>query len=658
MNKKLGRLMDPTMGLYFVVLLVFAAASFLLSRPMLAAAEVGAAALLFLFYRLRKNHRSKELAAYIQSATDTLETASKGEIPLPMALIRLVDGEIVWSNQRFGQATGMKQRLFEQKITTVLPTFTTDWLAAGKSECPYDLSVKDRRYRVYGTTFHAGSSGGMLLGTVYLADLTELYQVRDEYIRSRPVVAIILVDNYDELTKNMPEGAISTLNAELNEVITRCTEGYHGMLRRLERNRFLFVFEVRDLKVSIENKFHLLEEIRQVVSPTGIAATISLGIGRDGVSFEESYNFAALSIEMALSRGGDQAVIKDRYNFSFYGGRTKETDHRSKVRSRVTANSLSELIAQSSQIFVMGHKNADLDAVGAAVGICCLCRKKGKQAKIVLDMERNAAGKLLEQLKAVPEYGDAFISGQDALLQADPKSLLVVVDTNRPDQVECKPLLDAISKVCVVDHHRRAADYINPVVVNLHEPYASSASELVTELLQYAVESSEVLPVEARALLAGIVLDTKNFNVRTGERTFEAAAFLRRLGADTVEVKKLLQNDFQATLARYQIIKAARLYREQIAIAALNGSTSRTIAAQAADELLSIQGILTSFVLYPCEGQVIISARSIGEANVQVILEPLGGGGNAATAGAQLRNCDVKTALDRLVASIDQYYDA
>ena len=223
--------------------------------------------------------------------------------------------------------------------------------------------------------------------------------------------------------------------------------------------------------------------------------------------------------------------------------------------------------------------------------------------------------------------------------------------------MECKPLLDAISKVCVVDHHRRAADYINPVVVNLHEPYASSASELVTELLQYAVESSDVLPVEARALLAGIVLDTKNFNVRTGERTFEAAAFLRRLGADTVEVKKLLQSDFQATLARYQIIKAARLYREQIAIAALNASTSRTIAAQAADELLGIQGILTSFVLYPCEGQVIISARSIGEANVQVILEPLGGGGNAATAGAQLPDCDVKTALDRLVASINQYYE-
>ena len=657
MNKKLGRLADPTMGLYFGVLAAFAVASFLLDQPILAAAEAGAGGLLFLFYRLRKNHRSKELAAYIQSTTNTLESASKGEMPLPMALIRLVDGEIVWSNQRFNQVSGMKQTLFEQKVSAVLPSFTTDWLAAGKTECPYDLTLRQRRYRVYGSTFHAGGAGSTLLGTIYLADLTELYQVRDEYIRSRPVVSIILVDNYDELTKNLTESAISTLNAELNEVITRCTEGYHGLLRLLERNRFLFVFELRNLKRSIESKFPLLEEIRRVVSPTGVAATISLGIGRDGASFEESYNFAALSMEMALSRGGDQAVIKDRYNFSFYGGRTKETDHRSKVRSRVTANSLSELIAQCSQIFVMGHKNADLDAVGAAVGICCLCRKKGKKAKIVLDLEQNAAEKLLEQLTATPEYADAFLSGQDALLLADAKSLLIVVDTNRPDQVECKPLLDAISKVCVVDHHRRAADYINPVVVNLHEPYASSASELVTELLQYAVEGAEILPMEARALLAGIVLDTKNFNVRTGERTFEAAAFLRRLGADTVEVKKLLQNDFQATLARYQIIKSARLYREQIAIAALNAGTSRPIAAQAADELLNIQGILTSFVLYPSDGRVIISARSIGEANVQVILEPLGGGGNAATAGAQIPNCDVKTAVDRLVASIDQYYE-
>ena len=377
----------------------------------------------------------------------------------------------------------------------------------------------------------------------------------------------------------------------------------------------------------------------------------------DGTDFAESYDFAALGIEMALSRGGDQAVIKDRFNFSFYGGRNRETDYSSKVRSRVTANSLMELIGQSDHVFIMGHKNADLDAVGAAMGIACLCRKKGRKASIVLDLEHNAAEKLISEIQAEPQYRDVFISGQDALLMADNHSILVVVDTNRPDQVEFQPLLEAISKVCVVDHHRRAADYISPVVVNLHETYASSASELVTEILLYAVEKQDVLPIEAKCLMAGICLDTKFFNVRTGERTFEAAAALRRLGADPTEVKKLLQNDFQDTMAKYQIIKASRLYRQEIAIAALNSTTNRILAAQAADELLNICGITASFVLYPDGDQVIISARSIGSANVQVILEKLGGGGNAATAGAQIKGTTVKETLDKLVESIDQFYE-
>ena len=239
----------------------------------------------------------------------------------------------------------------------------------------------------------------------------------------------------------------------------------------------------------------------------------------------------------------------------------------------------------------------------------------------------------------------------------DNRSIMIVVDTNRPDQVECRPLLESISKVCVVDHHRRAAEYFNPVVVNFHEPYASSAAELVTELLQYSVEKADVMPIEAKALLAGIFLDTKSFNIRTGESTFEAAAFLQRLGADTMEVKKLLQNDFQDTVEKYQIIKSARLYKKEIAIAALNSATSRVLAATAADEMLNISGISASFVLFPQGNEVIISARSIGRANVQVILEPLGGGGNGAAAGAQMKNCNVKDALDQLVASIDQHFE-
>ena len=327
------------------------------------------------------------------------------------------------------------------------------------------------------------------------------------------------------------------------------------------------------------------------------------------------------------------------------------------MRSRVTANSLMELIGQSSQVFIMGHKNADLDAVGAAMGVACLCRKKGRKAHIVLDLENNASQRLIGEIQEVPEYKDIFISGQEAMLLCDNHSTLIVVDTNRPDQVENRHLLEAVHKVCVIDHHRRAADYINPVVVNLHEPYASSAAELVTELLQYAVEKTDVLPIEAKSLLAGIFLDTKSFNVRTGQRTFEAAAYLRQLGAEPVEVKKLLQNDFQDTMAKYQIIKSARLYRQEIAIAALNSTTSRVLAAQAADELLNISGITASFVLYPDGSQIIISARSIGNANVQVILEPLGGGGNAATAGAQVQNSTVKEVLDDLVASIDKFYE-
>ena len=482
--------------------------------------------------------------------------------------------------------------------------------------------------------------------------------MRDEYIRSRPVVSIILVDNYEELTKNLTEGAISALNAKLNNAITKWTENYHGLLRRMEKNRFLFVFEKKDLKHAVEDKFSILEDIHEITSPAGLAASISFGIGVDGVTFEEAYDFAALSIEMALSRGGDQAVVKDRLNFNFYGGRTREAEHRSKVRSRVTANSLMELIGQSSQVFIMGHRNADLDAVGAAMGIACLCRKKGKPFYIVLDLQNNMAEKLIEEIRQVPEYSHVFVSGQDAMLLCDNRSTLVVVDTNRPDQVEHRSLLEAIPKVCVVDHHRRAADYITPVDVNLHEPFASSAAELVTELLQYAVEKKDVLPIEAKSLMAGIFLDTKSFNVRTGERTFEAAAYLRHAGADTVEVKKLLQNDFQDTMSKYQIIKAARLYRQELAIAALNTGTTRTLAAQAADELLNISGITASFVLYPDGDKIIVSARSIGDANVQMILEPLGGGGNTATAGAQIKDSSVKEVLDKLVASIDQFYES
>ena len=657
MNHRLGRLLRPGSGVYFVLMAVFCAATLVMGQYWLAAAEAAVILAAFGVYVMNRKRRELLIQKYLRSAPNTLESLGQGDSPFPALVVRLADGGIVWTNRRFSNLTGISDAMMEYTLEEILPGFATDWLASGKTESPHDVNLDGRRYRVYGTCIRAEDNRSTMLGVMYLSDLTELYQVRDEYIRSRPVVSLIVIDNYEELIKNLSESGISTLNAKINDAITAWTESYGGLLRKMERNRFLFIFEKRDLSRAMEDKFSLLEDIHEITNPAGLPASISFGLGVDAVNFDEGYKFAALGIEMALSRGGDQAVIKDRFNFTFFGGRNKEADYRSKVRSRVTANSLMELIGQSGHVFIMGHRNADLDAVGAAMGIACLCRKKGKKASIILDLEFNASKKLIEEIRQVPEYQDVFISGQEAMLRCDNRSILIVVDTNRPDQVEYKPILEAISKICVVDHHRRAADYINPVVVNLHEPYASSASELVTELIQYAVEKDDVLPIEAKSLLAGICLDTKFFNVRTGERTFEAAAALRGMGADTTEVKLLLQNDFQDTMTKYEIIKSARLYREELAIAALNTATTRVLAAQAADELLNIAGITASFVMYPDGEQVIISARSIGSANVQMILEPLGGGGNTATAGAQLKNTDIKEALDKLVASIDKFYE-
>lgn len=658
-SQKLSRLIQPGMALYFCLLFAFAAVTFFFGDFYLALGEAAVGLLLLLYFKINAMRRRREISAYIQTATDTLETAAKGEMPFPMALVKLGTGEIVWSNDLFHTATGAKSAsLFTSRITDYCPTLNFDWLQAGQAESPYDVSLRDRTYRVMGNivrTEHGAEH--VLLATVYFIDITELSHVKQEYIRSRPIVGIILVDNYDDLTNNMPENGISNLNVAIHDRIATWTDGVGGLLRKIERNRYLFLFEAKDLPAMVEKKFSLLETMRQVKNPAGIPATVSIGIGKDGANYTESFSFATLGIEMALARGGDQAVIKDRYNFAFYGGHTVTADRRTKVKSRVVAGSLSELIRQSTHVFVMGHKNADLDSVGAAAGMVCICRKLGKRVRIVLDLQENAAGALIAQLQQQPEYEGVFVSGQEALLMANSKSLLIVVDTNRPDQVQSKPLLESIIRVCVVDHHRRAADYIEKVVLNLHEPFASSASELVTELLQYTVEAGDILPVEAQALLSGIVLDTKNFGVRTGSRTFEAAAYLRKLGADPADIKKLLKSDLADTLSRYEIIKSAKIYRENIAVAALDYTVSRVLAAQAADELLSIQGVECSFVMFPMDTQIIISARSLGDINVQMILEPLGGGGNPAMAGAQISGKQMSAVITELVSSIDQYFD-
>ena len=658
MDKKIFRIFEPSVAMCFVVMLVFSAVAFLLDQFILAAAQAGVVLILFIYHIVLTKKRKKELEKYIASTTNSRDSAMASGVPFPMAILRFDTDEIMWANDAFQAATNLSNSVFNAKMADIAPAFSSLWILDGKTEFPGEIVLNERRYRVYGNMFRGkGANAGRLMGSIYLIDETNLLDIRDEYVRSRPVVANILIDNYDELTNNLTEGQVAILNAQIDAKITSWASGMRCMSRKVERNRYLLVFESKHVSALEEGKFSLLESIRSILNPSGVAATVSMGIGKEGVDVAESYDFAVLAVEMALSRGGDQAVIKDRYNFTFFGGRSNAAQRHTKVKSRVLASTLTELIKQSDQIFVMGHKNADLDTVGAAAGIQCLCRKHGKQARIVLDQKRNVSQDLIHSLSLLESYEGAFIEPEEALIIADPKSLLIVVDTNRPDQVESEALLEAIGKVALIDHHRKSANSIEQTVLSLHEPSVSSASELVTELLQYAVDPKDVLPEEAKALLSGIVLDTKNFALRTGSGTFEAAAFLRRLGGDPTEVKKLFQSDLATTVSRYRIIQCAKIYQHRVAIAALDYPSNRATAAQAADELLSISGIASSFVLYPDGTTVIISARSLGEANVQLILEPLGGGGNAATAGAQISGKTVQQVLQDLLAAIDKYYE-
>ena len=653
-DRNLNRLLRNETYYYCLVILGFAVAELAQRNYIMGGALLLAAAVMLVFTLVLNRTRVRGIKQYVQQSVDLLSGDVMHAAPFPLLTVRLEDGEVLWHNKQLQQALGAKEQLIGSTLGQAIKDLPLTWLREGKLSPDTDLKLKDRRYQVLG--FIPTVDGKRAdFAVIELVDSTELFDTRDEFQRTRPVVSIILVDNYDELTNNCPDATVSAIVAQLQERITNWSVGVGGLLRRLERNRYLFLLESKELAAVEEKKFSLLDTIREVTSPSGVAATISMGLGKDGQGFQENYDYAMLALEMALSRGGDQAVIKDKYDFTFFGGRSQETERHTKVKARVMASSLAALIEQSSRVFVMGHRNADADAIGAAAGVCCLCRERNRKVNIVTDLNRNSAKKVIDMLRETPDYKDRFITPEDALLAADAKSLLVVVDTNRPDQVESKSLLESMTRVAVIDHHRRAADYIGNAALNLHEPFASSAAELVTEILMYAVDSSHIQQAELKALLAGIVLDTKNFNVRVSSRTFEAAAFLRRLGADTVAVKRLFQSDFGSTVARYQLIEHAKLYRNSIAISAVDGEVPRELAGQAADELLGIDGIDTSFVLFKQGDVVFISARSMDAMNVQVVLEPFGGGGNAATAGAQIRGKTITEVQQELVAALDQY---
>ncbi len=666
LNKKFQRLAEPSGRLYLFVLVAFAAATLLCGEYILAAAEGAVLLLLIISSLFISRRRRRELMEYIESVTYDADTAKNNTLlnfPLPMAVFSLNDLRVIWANQIFFNMCGVSGSRFEARLDTLVPEFSAKWLLEGKTQNPDLLAINGRKYQIHGNIIRPGeeqedSGGHGFMGIAYWVDVTEYDDVRIKYEDSRPVVGVLLIDNYEELIRNQPERVKNDLRDAVEDIINQYWEGRDAIVRRYDRDRYLVIFEERYLGEMRAQKFAILEQAHTVTSPSGIHATLSLGLGHDGSGFGENLQFASLAAEMALTRGGDQVVVKNRFSFEFFGGRGSEVETRTKVKSRVMANALAELIADSSRVFVMGHKYADLDAVGADAAVCCIARKKGKLCKIVIDPEKNASKLLIERLKTEPEYKSAFITPQEAMLQADGRSLLVVVDTNRPEQVEDSNFLAACNRVAVIDHHRRAATYIQNSALTFYEPYASSVCELLSEVLQEVCEPEDILRCEAEAMLAGIVLDTKNFTIRTGERTFEAAAFLRRCGADTTEVKKLLQNDMEDTVARYRIMQNAQLYRGNIAVAAPEEPQNRVIIAQAADELLNISGVEVSFVVSPtADGGANISARSIGDINVQVIMEKLGGGGNRSAAACQIPNTTLRDAMNSLFAAIDEYLD-
>lgn len=652
----------PNARLYLAFLVIFAIATLILVRDRwwIAAAEGGIIIALIVYSLIVRRLKRKALMRYVESVTYDTESAMNNTLqnfPLPIATFYLRDLQVLWGNQHFFDICGRRKPSVEITMTDLLPTFTARWLAEGLSQAPELLEHNGRKYQIHGNLMKVeeGDSAGTM-GITYWVDVTDYEQMKQEFSDSRPNVAIFVIDNYDELIRNQTERMRNDLRDSIEDMLAQWCDSRNALFRRYERDRYLCIFEERYLPEMRKDRFAaLLDGAHSVVNPAGIRATLSVGVGHEGESFADNFSFAGLGVEMALSRGGDQAVVKNRVTFEFFGGRGSSIETRTRVKSRVMANALGQLINSSSSVYVMGHKMSDFDAIGAAAGVACIARSQGRPCRIVVDETRTASAPLIEKLRTLPEYADVFCTPQEAILHADSQTLLVVVDTNRPGQVEDQTLLESCTRVALIDHHRRAADYITNVTMAFHEPHASSTCELVSELLEELVEQKDFLRVEAEAVLSGIMLDTKNFTIRTGERTFEAAAFLRRSGADTAEVKKLLQSDMSHTVARYRILQNARVDRPGVAIAVQETQQDRIVAAKAADELLNVAGVSCSLVVYPVPEGVFVSARSIGEINVQILLEPFGGGGNRAAAAVLMHDIALPDAVEKLQKALDDY---
>ncbi len=657
MKKQPFKWIEPRFVLSFIAVFLFSILSFFFADYRLAVAELIVAAAILVAFLVNADTRDKKLKKNIEKTFSQLKQASRNAVmdsPMATVIMKWDTGEIVWANSAFTTMAGEHDHVFDEKLFKLIPEFDLTWASEGKFECPTEIEILGKKYRVYGSLFHpADAEESPSLLTLNFLDVSEYVETITEFENSKQIVSVIMIDNYAEIMNGLNDAERSFIVAEIDKRLAEWTAEANGIFLKYERDKYLYIFQQRYLEKYTAERFSILDSVREIESKNGIKVTLSIGIGKDGQDFQENRKNARLAIDMALSRGGDQTVIRDKFSFAFFGGRSQELEKRTKVKSRVMANALEGLIRDSSGVIIMGHKDADNDSIGAAVGIACIARKIGKTAAIVTS-PKSSAEVLIRKIKTEHIYDGAFISAEDALLEADSDTLLVVVDTNRKTVVESEALLESANKIAVIDHHRRGTDYIDGAVLNFHEPYASSTCELVTELLQYIVETKDILQCEAEAMLSGIVIDTKKFTMKTGVRTFEAAAYLRRAGADTVELKRILQDDIDAYVKRAELVKLAKMHNDRVAIVEYNGTSNRKLAAQAADELLTISGVQASFVLY-CEHDVInISARSLGDINVQLILEKLGGGGHFDTAGAQVHDKSMEEVSEELKSAISE----
>ena len=614
----------------------------------------------FLLNVIFKLKHKKQIDNMIESVTLSANTRNDALLSFPLPIILLdAKGSVVWYNKELRQIFSDKN-LAECVITDLFSDFDISVLSGLTETTGFvkELEYNGKTFRAIGNTPQSNPDSDDAITILYLEDMSQMADLRKKYIAEKPLICFITVDNYDELMASAPSSIVPQLQSELFKTINDWVSENNGIILKYEKDKYFIAFQHQYLESFIKSKFDILAKVRAIDTKNSIPASISIGIGMNGENLSENDSFAKAALNMALGRGGDQAVIKDDEQFRFYGTATKEHEKSTRVKARVVSFALSGLINNAENIVVLTHKNADLDGVGAAFGLFRICRIHNKPMSIAMETYDKTVSRILDKLENTEEYNNFVITNEEAADLIKENTLVILVDTHRISLLENPALLQKTKQVVVIDHHRRTADFVEHPALVYHEPYASSSCEMITEILQYTSNKMSLTKFEAEALYSGIVVDTKNFTFKTGVRTFEAASFLRKQGVDTVSVKTVFQQDLKTYIKRSDIIKNAEIVRDNIAISITPDSNdiSHTVMAQAADELLNIRGINASFVIRENEGNVNISGRSLGEINVQLILEKLGGGGHMTIAGAQLDNTSAQQAKESLIEAIEDYY--